>query len=258
MLRLFREGRELAVKFFKFNGGEHQVEIQSTGFVPGVKFLIDADIRDGEIMQLALLVDAIRRHCTNAVITLTMPYVPYARQDRVMGYGQALSIKVFCDFINSLKFDSVVISDPHSDVTTALLDNVVEIKQHNLVNVISVLSEFDPQAIVSPDAGATKKAFQTANKYMISLVECQKHRCVMTGNITGVTAPKVDPSLTRLLIVDDICDGGRTFEEVAKALKEANPHIEAVGLWVTHGIFSKGKDIPYIDWVGCKYDWTMD
>ena len=46
--------------------------------------------------------------------------------------------------------------------------------------------------------------------------------------------------MVRFLIVDDICDGGRTFLEAAKILKE-----ETTGklfLYVTHGIFSKGID----------------
>ncbi len=40
------------------------------------------------------------------------------------------------------------------------------------------------------------------------------------------------------VIVDDICDGGRTFIELAKTLKEGGA--QRVVLYVTHGIFSKG------------------
>ena len=38
--------------------------------------------------------------------------------------------------------------------------------------------------------------------------------------------------------MDDICDGGRTFIELAKALKVDGPR--SVWLYVTHGIFSQG------------------
>ncbi len=39
-------------------------------------------------------------------------------------------------------------------------------------------------------------------------------------------------------IVDDICDGGRTFIELAKTLKEKGA--EKIYLYITHGIFSNG------------------
>jgi ribose-phosphate pyrophosphokinase len=40
------------------------------------------------------------------------------------------------------------------------------------------------------------------------------------------------------LIVDDICDGGRTFIELAKVLRPLTSG--QVKLYVTHGIFSAG------------------
>jgi ribose-phosphate pyrophosphokinase len=41
----------------------------------------------------------------------------------------------------------------------------------------------------------------------------------------------------KYVIVDDICDGGRTFIELAKAIHDSRPTAE-VYLIVTHGIFS--------------------
>jgi ribose-phosphate pyrophosphokinase len=42
-----------------------------------------------------------------------------------------------------------------------------------------------------------------------------------------------------IVIIDDICDGGRTFIEIAKILKEEKKDIK-ISLIVTHGIFSAG------------------
>lgn len=47
-----------------------------------------------------------------------------------------------------------------------------------------------------------------------------------------------DPS-SPIMIVDDLCDGGGTFIEIAKILKEEFPERELY-LFVAHGIFSKG------------------
>ena len=58
---------------------------------------------DAEIIELLMLADAIKRQ-NIPIKTLKIPYVPYSRQDRVNGYGESLSLKVFCDLINSIHF----------------------------------------------------------------------------------------------------------------------------------------------------------
>ncbi len=79
-----------------------------------------------------------------------------------------------------------------------------------------------------------------------TIVECTKERDSASGRLFK---PEVlQPELVkgkRCLIVDDICDGGATFVALARRLREAGA-IE-VSLFVTHGIFSKGKDLEGID-----------
>ena len=53
-----------------------------------------------DVMRLLMLTDALRRRIGQAPIHLVMPYVPYARQDRVCNPGAAHGAKVFCDLIN--------------------------------------------------------------------------------------------------------------------------------------------------------------
>ena len=49
---------------------------------------------------------------------------------------------------------------------------------------------------------------------------------------------------TLFYIVDDICDGGRTFIEIAKYLKEADSiDSSRIHLMVTHGFFTKGLGV---------------
>ena len=69
-----------------------------------------------DVMTLVMISDALRQMDVKEIL-LTMPYVPYARQDRVCNPGEAFSIKAFSRIINSLEFSSVVVYDPHSDVT---------------------------------------------------------------------------------------------------------------------------------------------
>ncbi|HCW17254.1 MAG TPA: phosphoribosylpyrophosphate synthetase, partial [Achromobacter sp.] len=59
-----------------------------------------------------------------------------------------------------------------------------------------------------------------------------------------------------VLVVDDICDGGRTFLELASALRDTTR--QPVYLYVTHGIFSKGLGELNARYAGIftAYDWT--
>lgn len=235
----------------KFSGGETQVTFKnpSTSDEGNIVELF-ALIRDGDIMQLALIVDAIRRDIKNPIINLHMPYLPYARQDRVMNKGESLAVKVFCDFVNSLNFNSVKVDDCHSDVGVALLNNV-----NNDQTFIPEVQELNFDLLVAPDAGALKKTYKYAKLLNRDVVRADKERNVQTGEITG-TVVYGDVKDKHVLIMDDLCDGGRTFIELAKVLYAQGA--KKVTLYVSHGIFSYGKEVLYdakVD-VLCKYDWT--
>ena len=95
---------------------------------------------------------------------------------------------------------------------------------------------------VAPDAGAEKSVREDAAYFDKRLVTATKTRDTKTGEITAtVVHDKDSVKGANCLILDDICDGGRTFIELAKALKAAGA-LE-VQLYVTHGIFSRGLDV---------------
>ena len=269
---------DVPVKHFTFNGGEEQVQIDTTFAPKGRTAYIDiyAKLKTSQdVMCLVMLTDACR-HIHNLDdcnrFTLHMPYVPYARQDRVMNSGEAAALKAFVNVIAGLKFDSIIIDDPHSDVATNLLDNATprlivnrqdELFAEYMGNAgvvrrntrICTVGHGNP-VIIAPDAGARKKAQKVADRYQFRIVEAGKVRDVKDGKITGTT---VHDDVTGLpcIIVDDICDGGRTFVPLAAALKEKGA--SQVILYVTHGIFSNGKQFLLdsgIDQVHAYYDWT--
>lgn len=245
-----------------FKGGEENIKINlshapkgSIGFVQ-----ITAKIKNSnDVMGLCMLVDACSRlenlH-NDAKFTLNLPYIPYARQDRIMQPGEALSIKVFAKIVNALGFDEVIVDDPHSDVSAALLDNVKIRGQEVLVQEFKDFLVGKDVTIVAPDAGARKKAQKVSDRLRLPIAEAGKVRDVVTGEITG-TAVFGDVKGRECVIVDDICDGGRTFIALAKALKENGA--KRVVLYVTHGIFSFGKEVILqggVDEIFAYHDWT--
>lgn len=178
---------------------------------------------------------------------LRVPYFLGARSDRKFQAGGIHYLKdVICPIVNSLSFDSVVVLDPHSDVLEACLDSLTKINNHDLVKwaLAKIDNKNDAReriCLVSPDAGAYKKIFDVAKKFDIDkVITATKVRDLKTGKILHTEVPTPDMhNEIKYVIIDDICDGGRTFTEIAKAIQAIRPTAE-INLIVTHGIFSQG------------------
>ncbi len=194
-------------------------------------------------------------------VHLYSPYHLGARSDRKFVQGSSNYLKtVICPIINSQKFASVTVMDAHSDVLEACLDNVIKIDNVRLVKfALEQIGEHDV-TLVSPDAGALKKVYHVAEniKYNDEIIIASKHRDIATGNILETRVPGIDtePGQKNYLIIDDICDGGRTFIELSKAILNIRPKSifnTKIYLIITHGIFSAGfRNLsPYFDGIYC-------
>ena len=106
---------------------------------------------DSELFLLQCIVDEIRDIQPTAMISLKMPYIPNARQDRKVS-NRFFTLKSFCKIINNMNFESVSVLDPHSDVSTALIDRVKVLSQ--LKDSVKIK---DGTILMYPDAGAAKK-----------------------------------------------------------------------------------------------------
>jgi len=245
MIEITRNNQKVNLNCFTFNGGEESVSLQIPKIVSSeyidIKVVLDSS---SEVMRLAMVVDAVRRLYKPRYLSLNMTYIPYARQDRVCNEGEALSIKVFCDMINSMGFDRVVVSNPHSDVAPALLNNCIISKswEISLTHLLSSRYSSKNTVLVSPDAGALKKTYELSSmaEESFEVIVANKHRDTTTGNITN-TSFSGDVTGKICVICDDIIDGGWTFIKLAEALKNAGAR--KVILAVTHGIFSKGLGV---------------
>lgn len=250
MKLFFTRAPEVEIPFqtFRFSGGEMHFRLTMSELLgvdmrsgtPGGLTIV-AKLRNGDdVMRLLMARDAIARSCgADYPVRLTMAYTPYARQDRVCNEGEALAVSVFANLINGLAFREVTILDPHSDVTPALIRNVSIVKQRRLVELAvaaGLIPGFETLLVVAPDIGAMKKIRELPGEKVV----CDKIRRLEDGKILGIKIADGNPAGRDCLIVDDICDGGRTFVETAKALKDAGAR--SVKLFVTHGIFSAGLD----------------
>ena len=181
-------------------------------------------------------------------VKLFIPYCIGGRSDRKFQEGGINYIKtVIAPILNSQNFDEVRIMDPHSDVLEACINNFIKIDNNHLVkfaldNIVKDGGTQDNICLVSPDAGAHKKIFDVATWFGIKeIITASKVRDISTGKILRTEVPSIEKydDGMRYVIVDDICDGGRTFIELAKVIKEQKPNSK-IYLVVTHGIFSAG------------------
>ena len=233
-LSLSVAGQAVPLRCFTFPGGEIQVRIEAP---PGRADVvaIRGDIVDSDsLMALLLLTDAVRRHYADPAIDLLCPYLPYARQDRVAFPGEALAAAVACRLLNAQGYRSVEVWDAHSDVSLALLDRVRHRPASDFAGPIVTARD----VIVAPDLGAVKRAAACARLAGAPLVQAEKTRSTDTGAILGTVVHSEPIGERDFLIVDDICDGGRTFIELAKVLRPLTSG--QVKLYITHGIFSAG------------------
>lgn len=220
---------------FKYPAGEIGVEIIKSGDYNIVDKLV---ANSDDIIELLLVSDALKRR-GRKINRLTIPFIPYTRQDRVCNLNEPLSAKVMADLINMIGADEVVTADTHSDVIGALVNNIIIRPQHHLVPT----EILDGKLLICPDAGAEKKILKFKRPYIM----CTKVRDTQTGKITRTVVHADDLTGKDCIIVDDICDGGRTFIEIAKELEAKGAR--SVELYVTHGLFTKGLDVfkGYID-----------
>lgn len=249
------------IKFITFSDGTETCKLVgsavfgshgSADVVTGKHIQIKIEDCTRDILRLGLVKDALDRLGVKEV-KLTLGYIPQARADRVFEKGNPLPIKVFSDILNSYNFTKVYVYDPHSDVSTALINNVEVISQAGMLrNELKIINKYMRNfTLVAPDLGAAKKIFDTVKVLKVKdYVQGIKIRDVTTGNIIKCDIDKEVLS-GNMLIVDDIADGGASFTHIAKILKERGA--ENVGLFVTHGIFAKGLDVlkQDIDFIFC-------
>jgi ribose-phosphate pyrophosphokinase len=190
---------------------------------------------ESELMQVAQLKQLIVSVYPNAQISLHLPFLPYGRQDKNISNESTFALHTFATIVNALQFHTVSSVDPHSDQAIKLINRFVAIDPMD--RVMKALVETQAVACY-PDGGAATRYGKLIAQFNQVLFE--KVRDQATGNIVGIDTDDEVLPLT-YLIIDDICDGGRTFVEAAKVLYERGA--KEVHLYVSHGIFSKGTQV---------------
>lgn len=184
---------------------------------------------DNEVFALMCITKHLKQYCEH--IKLYLPYFPNARMDRVKKEEEVFTLKWFCDFINSLEFDSVTMLDVHSSKTIEMLNSfIINIEPTDIIN--NVIEDIKEDVVVYyPDKGSRDRYGEKVNKE-----HCygEKIREWETGEILGlnIVTNNVDIKNKNILFIDDICSyGGTAYHSILK-LRELG--VNKIYLYFTH------------------------
>jgi ribose-phosphate pyrophosphokinase len=259
-------------KVSKFPDGQQDITINldprfhPINYLNQKSVLIKSRLRNFSDLELIICATKAFRNMGFEEIHLYIPYILGARSDRQFVKGGTSYLRdVVAPILNAQNYKSVTCIDVHSDVAPACINNLSIIDNKKLFNFALKdyflndkkidKTDYSKFLVVSPDAGAMKKIYKLCDSigYNNDIIICSKHRDE-NGKLSKTVVPITGEQHNMLhsgpykdfFIVDDICDGGRTFINIAKEIKEyfhESGRTESnIYLVVTHGIFSSGFD----------------
>lgn len=239
------ESSDIKFKISHFPDGQQTIDLIDEANKTHNKeiVVIKSRLNNFEDLELIVCMSNLLRNVGYGQVRLFVPYFLGSRSDRKFHENGLNYIKqVISPIINALKFDKVTVIDPHSTTIEACVNNFEEITNQHLLEFSLNTINSKEYHLISPDAGSNKKIYDLAKKigYAGEIIRCDKLRDIPTSKIVETIIYSEDLQGKDCFVVDDICDGGRTFLELGEALKKKN--CGKLYLVVTHGIFSKGFD----------------
>jgi ribose-phosphate pyrophosphokinase len=240
-------------KISRFPDGQQTVDITNI-YITSQIVEIRSRLNNFKDLELIICASQALKNLRVKEIELYVPYFIGGRSDRKFQEGGSHYLKqVIAPIVNLQGFSKVTVMDPHSDTLEAVLDNFNKKSNYDFIKwaLMKIDNKDGAQErinLISPDSGAYKKIFDVAKFFKIpKIITANKVRDIITGNIISTEVPvTINDAGKTFVILDDIIDGGRTFIEIAKAIR-AITDISSVSneptkiyLIVTHGIFSGG------------------
>lgn len=251
MIKVFSDNREIPVNRVEFSDGTLNFKVNDLPSNPRyVSVYVDPSTKGYRVLEeVSLIVDAILLSQEDTVdftgteFILELPYLYNARADRRFERGNPVPLDTFLLFIRDHLgvFDKINICDIHNKEAVDKIKglNIVEKSQLQCFKE-SLPYNFknDYDVVCSPDKGAVEKAKTISEHLNVPCVFADKKRDLSTGKLTEMILPDYDFTGKKVLIPDDILDGGNTFISLSEMLVDSGA--SAVDLYITHMIAAKG------------------
>lgn len=212
---------------------EHLIIIQTT-----------STPQDSRIMQLAFIAAAAKRNKAEKAIAI-VPYLGYARQDKIFLQGENISIETIALMLEAAGVDQLITVNVHEENALKLFPFPAK-----SISAIPLIAEYFCQKgmkkafALSPDKGAMYIAKQAQQVLQGEIGYLEKQRDRYTGQ-TKQTAAHLDVKGKEVIIFDDIISTGGTIVGAAKILKEQGAsHVYAA---CVHGLLIGDSEKRILD-----------
>ncbi|MHA1194557.1 MAG: ribose-phosphate diphosphokinase [Promethearchaeota archaeon] len=194
--------------------GKEVIIIQSTG--PSAN-----STQNSRLFELLMMIDSVKRIGPEKLIVI-VPYLAYARQDKIFRPGECPFARVIARMINSQNIDEFYTVDVHNPQILEEFDcKAINIDSMELLaNYIKSLGAEDI-VVVSPDKGSIErsKAFARYFGESVPIEYFEKKRDVITGEIK--MSGELNLKGKDVVIADDIIATGGTMATAIELSKQS-------------------------------------
>jgi len=192
--------------------------------------------QDRSLIQLLLILNTLKEGGASSIQAI-VPYLPYARQDKLFLEGEAMSSKIICELINMSGCDELVTFDCHFLKKEGTF-TYGGLKIRNISLSKPIISYFKSKMhspkIISPDEGASYLLANEKDKGVM-----KKSRGEYSEGKSIYRKPMVEVGFEvkgrNVVIVDDMISTGSTMLKAVEACRKLGAKTISCG--ATHGLF---------------------
>ena len=176
---------------------------------------------DRHLLQTLMMI----KKCTDdlaADICTVIPYMAYARQDRVFQDGEVISIELIAKLLEAAGNKRLITIDIHSALALSYfridVQNISSIPL--LANHAANNLKLNRTVVVSPDAGGTERAYEFAKILGSDIIALKKWRDRNSGEIFFDDKLECNIADRDVVLVDDIISSGGSIVKACQVLKK--------------------------------------
>jgi ribose-phosphate pyrophosphokinase len=193
---------------------------------------------DRHIIQLFMIIHKCKRDNASK-ITVIIPYMAYARQDKIFLEGEIISISLLAELIQNCGTTEIITVDIHNEQSLSYFS--ITIKNISAIPILAEhlknnkIIDIEKSIIVSPDEGGKKRAEKVAELLKLQILCLKKKRDRKTGLVSVEENLGLVVEGRDAILIDDMISTGGSIVKACQVLKKHK--IRNIIVLCTHAIF---------------------